>query len=150
MAGDRGRLASGSHGGGRRGPVTAKPLQDKGIIPLIPDRGRLGALVRALVSHFEQAQSTAVLTTAGPCRSAAPWRCSTVTSCRCHRAACEVLRLLADAGGDVVTREQVLAVLPGESEDPHTAEVAVARLRDVCGRALVQTVVKRGYRLVTA
>jgi uroporphyrinogen-III synthase len=61
----------------------------------------------------------------------------------------EVLRLLAEAGGDVVTREQVLAVLPGDSADPHTAEVAVARLRDVCGRALIQTVVKRGYRLAT-
>jgi uroporphyrinogen-III synthase len=41
----------------------------------------------------------------------------------------------------------VLTVLPGESADPHTAEVAVARLRDACGRSLIQTVVKRGYRL---
>jgi uroporphyrinogen-III synthase len=60
----------------------------------------------------------------------------------------EVLRLLADAAGDVVTRGQVLSVLPGDSTDPHAAEVAIARLREVCGgRAMVQTVVKRGYRL---
>ena len=41
-------------------------------------------------------------------------------------------------------------LLPGDSTDPHAAEVAVARLRDVGGRALVQTVVKRGYRLSVA
>jgi uroporphyrinogen-III synthase len=39
-------------------------------------------------------------------------------------------------------------VLPGESEDPHTAEVAVARLREAVGcPGLVQTVIKRGYVL---
>jgi uroporphyrinogen-III synthase len=133
------------------GPVTARPLLDRGVTPLVPDRGRLGALVRALVSHFEQAQSTAVLTSAGALQVR-----STVALLDGHvlplsPSGLDVLRLLADAGGDVVTREQVLAVLPGESADPHTAEVAVARLRDVCGRALIQTVVKRGYRLaVTA
>jgi uroporphyrinogen-III synthase len=58
-----------------------------------------------------------------------------------------VLRLLADAAGEVVSRTDVLAVLPGDSTDPHAAEVAVGRLRDVAGRGLVQTVVKRGYRL---
>lgn len=143
------RLASGALVAAAVGPVTAKPLQDRGITPLIPDRGRLGALVRALVGHFEQAQSTAVLTSAGPLQVR-----STVALLDGHVLpispnGLEVLRLLADAGGDVVTREQVLAVLPGESADPHTAEVAVARLRDVCGRALIQTVVKRGYRLAT-
>jgi uroporphyrinogen-III synthase len=34
------------------GPVTAGPLQKAGIEPLIPERGRLGALVRSLVVHF--------------------------------------------------------------------------------------------------
>jgi uroporphyrinogen-III synthase len=130
------------------GPVTAKPLQDRGFAPLIPDRGRLGALVRALVSHYEQAQTTAVATAAGRLQVR-----RTVALLDGHvvplsPSALEVLRLLTDAGGDVVTREQVLAVLPGDSHDPHTAEVAVARLRDVCGgRALIQTIVKRGYRL---
>ena len=47
-----------------------------------------------------------------------------------------------------MTRAQVLDVLPGDSRDPHAAEVAVARLREAAGcRSLVQTVVKRGYRL---
>jgi uroporphyrinogen-III synthase len=60
----------------------------------------------------------------------------------------EVLRLLANAAGGVVARGEVLAALPGDSCDPHAAEVAVARLRESAGdRRLVQTVVKRGYRL---
>ena len=59
-----------------------------------------------------------------------------------------VLRALAAARGSVVSREQLLAVLPGDSADVHASEVAVARLRDSIGaRGLVQTVVKRGYRL---
>jgi uroporphyrinogen-III synthase len=46
-------------------------------------------------------------------------------------------------------------VLPGESTDPHTAEVALARLREALqagagDRRLVRTVIKRGYVLATS
>ncbi|WP_230209114.1 uroporphyrinogen-III synthase [Nostocoides sp. HKS02] len=142
------RLEAGNMVTAAVGPVTARPLQDRGIQPIIPDRGRLGALVRALVSHYEHAQTTAVSTAAGRLQVR-----RTVALLDGHVMpvspnGLEVLRLLTAAGGDVVTREQVLAVLPGDSNDPHTAEVAVARVREVCGgRALIQTVVKRGYRL---
>jgi uroporphyrinogen-III synthase len=66
-----------------------------------------------------------------------------------------VLRRLAATPGQVVTREEILQALPGESRDPHTAEVAVARLREALqagtgDRRLVRTVVKRGYVLATA
>ena len=46
------------------GPITAKPLQDRGIEPLVPERGRLGALVRTLVGHYGGLQ--ALQTIAGP------------------------------------------------------------------------------------
>jgi uroporphyrinogen-III synthase len=59
-----------------------------------------------------------------------------------------ILRELAREPGRVRSREHLLAVMPGESDDPHAAEVAVARLRDVVGRDVVRTVVKRGYALV--
>ena len=60
-----------------------------------------------------------------------------------------VLRELAREPGAVVTREQLLAVLPGESNDPHAAEVAVARLRTGLGHPnVVKTVYRRGYQLV--
>ena len=112
----------------------------------MPERGRLGSLVRALVGHYGGLQ--ALQTVAGPLQVHRGGRaCSTATCCP-HAHGLEVLRLLADAGGAVVPRDQVLAVLPGDSSDPHAAEVAIARLREASGgRALIQTVVKRGYRL---
>lgn len=132
------------------GPVTAKPLRDNAIDPLVPERGRLGALVRAVVSHYEQAQTSAITTVLGPLQVR-----RTVALLNGHvlplpPSGLGVLRLLADARGAVVSRSQVLAALPGESSDPHAAEVAIARLREVSGRSLVQTVVKRGYRLAIA
>lgn len=33
------------------GPVTAAPLRDRGAIPLVPERSRMGALVRAVIDH---------------------------------------------------------------------------------------------------
>ncbi len=59
-----------------------------------------------------------------------------------------VLRRLAANPGQVVSRDELLRVLPGDSGDPHAAEVAVARLREAVGcPGLVQTVIKRGYVL---
>ena len=130
------------------GPVTAKPLRDRGVEPIMPERGRLGALVRTLVAHYDEAATAAVSTVAGPLQVR-----RTVALLNGHvlplsPTSLELLRLLAGAAGDVVTRGQVLAALPGDSRDPHAAEVAIARLRDaVPDRRLVQTVVKRGYRL---
>ncbi len=58
-----------------------------------------------------------------------------------------VLRLLADAGGAVVSKATLQEVLP-EAGDDHALEVAVGRLRQALDhRGLVATVVKRGYRL---
>lgn len=34
------------------GPVTAAPLRAKGVEPLVPDRSRMGALIRAVLVHF--------------------------------------------------------------------------------------------------
>lgn len=128
------------------GPVTARPLQDEGIDPLLPDRGRLGSLVRAVVTHYGGLE--ALDTVAGPLRV---HRAAAVLDGHVlplSRTGLEVLRVLAAARGSVVPRERVLAALPGDSADPHAAEVAIARLREATGsRALVKTVVKRGYRL---
>jgi uroporphyrinogen-III synthase len=59
-----------------------------------------------------------------------------------------VLRELARRPGRVIGRAALLADLPGGGEDEHAVEMAVARLRTALGDPrLVQTVVKRGYRL---
>jgi uroporphyrinogen-III synthase len=59
-----------------------------------------------------------------------------------------VLKRLAKNPGEVVSREELLRVLPGDSCDPHAAEVAVGRVRDAVGASgVIRTVVKRGYAL---
>lgn len=151
-----GRFADGSLVAAAVGPVTAAPLEARGVVPIVPERSRLGALVRALVGHYEEDRTTQVMTVAGclQVRSRAALLDGHVLPL--SPTSLEVLRILAARAGEVVTRTELLQVLPGLSEDPHTAEVAVARLRDAVAqhspeaRTLVQTVVKRGYRLATA
>ncbi|GAB3581759.1 uroporphyrinogen-III synthase [Calidifontibacter terrae] len=132
------------------GDITAAPLRAVGVEPLVPDRFRLGALVRVLVVELAGRRSLAVATTAGELRVLRNAALLDGHPLALPPAGLIVLRLLAEAGGAVVTRDQILAALPGAG-DAHAAEVAVARLRDaVPCRDLVTTVVKRGYRLAVA
>lgn len=130
------------------GPVTAGPLQDRGIEPLVPDRGRLGALVRTVVAHFDSLEGQAIPTAAGPLQMRRSGAVLAGEVIPLTPSTLAVLRLLAQARGDVVPRSAVLEALPGTSQDEHAAEMAVARLREATGsRDLIRTVVKRGYRL---
>lgn len=146
----RRRCADGSLLAAAVGPITAIPLRDAGIEPLVPDRGRLGALVRAIVRRHEDLHTDSVATPAGALRVQRTAALLDGQVLPLRPSGLEVLRLLAERPGEVVTRDQVLAVLPGSSNDPHAAEVAVARVREVVGRELIATVVKRGYRLAVA
>jgi uroporphyrinogen-III synthase len=134
---------------GAVGHVTADPLRSAGFDPLLPERARLGALVRSLVMHLGDA-SDSVLTAAGALRVRATAATLDHQVLPVSPSGLAILRLLACEPGVVRSREELLAVLPGASDDPHSAEVAVARLREAVGRPLVQTVVKRGYRLAVA
>ncbi|GAB94587.1 uroporphyrinogen-III synthase [Kineosphaera limosa] len=130
------------------GPVTAGPLQAVGIEPIVPDRYRLGALVRELVKALAPRAAARVHTPAGTLMVRTRAAHLEGRPLPLTPAGLAVLRLLAQAQGAVVTRAAILAELPGDSTNPHTAEMAVARLREAPGlRPLVQTVVKRGYRL---
>jgi uroporphyrinogen-III synthase len=65
--------------------------------------------------------------------------------------AMSLLRALANQPGHVVTREKLLALLPGEKVSGHAVDVAIGRLRTALGDpAIIATVVKRGYRLTVA
>ncbi|WP_123308049.1 uroporphyrinogen-III synthase [Cellulomonas sp. PhB143] len=146
-----GRVRSGGMVAAAVGPITAKPLEHRGIASLQPERGRLGALVRALVGHYEHAETLALSTVAGRLLIRSRVAVLDGRVLPLSPSGLEVLRVLAAARGDVVPRDAVLDVLPGASSDPHTAEVAVARLREAAGdRSLVKTVVKRGYRIALA
>ncbi|BDZ41483.1 hypothetical protein GCM10025865_07820 [Paraoerskovia sediminicola] len=60
-----GRFRSGAMVAAAVGPITAKPLEHRGVTTLQPERGRLGALVRTLVAHYEHADTVALSTVAG-------------------------------------------------------------------------------------
>jgi uroporphyrinogen-III synthase len=132
------------------GPVTAGPLLDHDIQATWPERYRVGALVRHVTEIL--AERARVLTVAD-CRLEV--RGSAVVVDGCLRPVppgpMAVLRALARRPGWVVPRADLLAELPGGGADEHAVEAAVARLRSSLGAAkLVQTVVKRGYRLALA
>lgn len=130
------------------GPMTAAPLIERGIEPLVPDRYRLGALARTLIRELAERRGMRLNTTEGELRLL---RSAAVLDDRVlalSPSSLAVLRSLAMAGGAVVSRERLLDVLPGDSADLHASEVAIARLRESVGaKSLVETVVKRGYRL---
>ncbi|WP_232660400.1 uroporphyrinogen-III synthase [Pseudonocardia sp. TRM90224] len=129
------------------GPVTAAPLVAVDVPTLAPQRSRLGAMVRRLESEMPararqlpvagrwlELRGQAVLVD-GVLRSVPP-------------AGMALLRALARRPGRVVARTELLRALPGSSNDEHAVETAMARLRSALGEPrLVQTVVKRGYRL---
>lgn len=130
------------------GPVTSRPLIRKGIPTSSPERMRLGALARHIAEelpilgsctvkaagHAVDIRGTSVLVD-GSVKSLSP-------------SGMAILRALAKRPGDVVTRSDLLRVLPGNGNDTHAVDTAVLRLRTALGdKNIVATVVKRGYRL---
>ncbi|WP_371634323.1 uroporphyrinogen-III synthase [Streptomyces sp. NBC_01259] len=129
------------------GPVTALPLQAHGLDTVQPERFRLGPLVQALcrelpsrartlpiAGHRVEIRGHAVLVD-DELRQVPP-------------AGMALLHTLARRPGWVVARAELLRALPGSGTDEHAVETAMARLRTALGvPRIVQTVVKRGYRL---
>lgn len=129
------------------GPVTAVPLVEAGIEPLIPDRYRMGALVRAITATLSGRGVTTVRTPAGVLALTRASASLDGRDLNLSPGSLELLRVLASAAGAVVSRQALLDVLPGASMDEHRVEVAIARLRESLGCPIVTTVVRRGYRL---
>ena len=132
------------------GPVTAAPFTARGIPVVQPDRFRLGALVKTIVDELP-ARRTLTVCSAG---RAIEIRGQAVlldgTLIPIGAAGISLLRKLAEQPGRVVGRQDLLSALPGGSRDVHAVEVAIGRLRASLDDArIVETVVKRGYRLST-
>ncbi len=129
------------------GSVTAQPLLAHHVPALQPERSRLGPLVQ-LITHELPARARRLPVARreleirgqaalvdGELRPVPP-------------AGMALLRALARRPGWVVSRPDLLRALPGTSRDEHAVETAMGRLRTALGAPeLVQTVVKRGYRL---
>jgi uroporphyrinogen-III synthase len=129
------------------GPICAAPLQRLGVPTVQPSRGRLGALVRTVIDELS-VRRAATLQVAGH-----------TLAVRGHAVVLDgelvqpapapmaVLRELARRPGRVLSRTDLLRTLP-RGADGHAVEMAIARLRSALGDPnIVQTVVKRGYRL---
>jgi uroporphyrinogen-III synthase len=133
------------------GPVTADPLVNAGMRTVYPDRSRMGALVRLVILTLgDEAHSVRTPSGVLHVRASAATLDHAVLPLSPNGLA--ILRCLARRPGEVVSRDRLLEVLPGASADPHTAEVAVARLRESLSShgSLVRTVIKRGYVLETS
>jgi uroporphyrinogen-III synthase len=129
------------------GTVTAQPLVDAGIEPLIPDRFRMGAMIRLIVEHLSGRGTHRFETALGPC--SVRGNAVELDGARTELTASQLalFRVLADAQGAVLPRAE-LAGLLCDGQGDHALDMAVSRLRQALPDAkLVATVIKRGYRL---
>ncbi|MCX5056717.1 MULTISPECIES: uroporphyrinogen-III synthase [unclassified Streptomyces] len=129
------------------GPVTALPLQAHGVDTVQPERFRLGPLVQLLCQELPSRART--LPVAGHRVEIRGHAVLVDDDLRpVPPAGMSLLRALARRPGWVVARAELLRALPGAGRDEHAVETAMARLRTALGAPkLIQTVVKRGYRL---
>jgi uroporphyrinogen-III synthase len=128
------------------GPVTASPLVEQGLRPIMPDRFRMGALIRLVCDHLEQHR--VVRLRSGEVNLELRGRCVDVDgrSVLLGPHALALFRTLV-ASEAVVSRQQLIGCL-SDGRDDHALEVALSRLRRSLGvPGLITTVVKRGYRL---
>lgn len=130
------------------GDVTAAPLRADGIEPIVPERFRLGALIKLVCDHLAEEGVRRVSTPSGVLE---------IRGTRVGLAGTEavdlspgplaVLCALVRTPGAVVDRAELMEVLPGGPSE-RGLEMTVSRLRAALpDPALVVTVVKRGYRL---
>ncbi|RKT04960.1 uroporphyrinogen-III synthase [Streptomyces sp. 3211.6] len=129
------------------GPVTALPLQGEGVATVQPERFRLGPLVQLLCQELPG--RARVLPVAGHRLEIRGHAAVVDGGLRpVPPAGMALLTALARRPGWVVSRADLLGTLPGAGRDEHAVETAMARLRAALGVPnLIQTVVKRGYRL---
>jgi uroporphyrinogen-III synthase len=130
------------------GPVTAAPLRAAGLTVVTSDRGRLGALVRTVVTHFAAGGHASACTPHGRLELRSGGAVLDDVFLPLSRTSAAVLELLYAADGAVVSRRALQRALPRSTANTHAVDMAVARLRDaLMTPGVVRTVVKRGYRL---
>lgn len=136
------------------GSISAGPLVEAGIPVVQPDRARLGALARTVALELP---ARATRLRVGGCRLELRGQAVVVDGVLrgVPPAPMAVLRALTASPGKVLSRPVLIGVLRRHSGrdgsvDAHAVETAIGRLRSALGdSSLVQTVVKRGYRLAT-
>ncbi|NQX28079.1 uroporphyrinogen-III synthase [Microbacteriaceae bacterium VKM Ac-2854] len=132
------------------GPVTAAPLVDAGILPIVPDRFRMGALIRLLCEHLEETCIPRLDTIYGPLELRGRLAVVAGERVALSPVALSLFRTLVAAEGSTVSRD-ALARSAAEPLDDHAVDVALSRLRQALPESrVIATVIKRGYRIATA
>lgn len=129
------------------GPVTAQPLLYAGISPLIPERFRMGALIRLVTEHLALNHVRRLETSSGSVELRGRMLRVDGTAVELAPAPLLLLRALLGAGGAVLSRESLSQLLELRGS-VHALDMTVSRLRSALPDGkLVETVVKRGYRI---
>lgn len=135
------------------GPLGSAPFVERGLTPLTPPRPLLAELVDVVLSELPNRSLRSVVDGHRiEIRSEAVVVGGNLVPVPAGPLA--VLRALARARGQVLSAAEIRAQVPGWSQvDDHAIEMAVSRLRrsldgtGLEGLQVIQTVVKRGYRL---
>jgi uroporphyrinogen-III synthase len=128
------------------GPVTAAPLTARDVPVLMPERFRLGALIRLIADELPR-RSVKLAVDGGTLELRGHAVLVDDVPHTLAPAAMAILSALAARPGAVVSKDHLIAALP-RGNDGHAVDVAVARLRTALGSGrLIETVIKRGYRL---
>lgn len=129
------------------GPVTAQPLVEAGVSPLIPDRYRMGALIRLVGEYLGQHRVLQYPSRYGPIELRGKNLRIGGNPVELAPAPFGLFRALAEANGAVLSREQLAGILAGDAGE-HALDMTISRLRKSLPHSgLVATVIKRGYRL---
>ncbi|GAA4423146.1 uroporphyrinogen-III synthase [Georgenia halophila] len=129
------------------GPVTAGPLLAAGVEPIIPERYRMGALIRLVCEHLAEHHVTEVDTGLGPVQLRGRSVVLDGAQGTLAPAPLAIFRALVAAHGGILSRAELIKHLP-EGGNEHALDMAMTRLRQsLPDPRLVATVVKRGYRL---
>ncbi|WP_400159493.1 uroporphyrinogen-III synthase [Arthrobacter sp. BPSS-3] len=129
------------------GPITAQPLVDAGVQPLVPERFRMGALIRLVCEHLALNHVRRLDTAGGAVELRGRSLRIDGEPVELAPAPLLLMRALLGAGGAVLSRESLSELLELRGS-VHALDMTVSRLRSALPDAsLVETVVKRGYRL---
>ncbi|WP_104108840.1 uroporphyrinogen-III synthase [Arthrobacter sp. N199823] len=129
------------------GPVTAAPLLQAGIVPLMPERFRMGALIRLVCEYLEKTGVLRVESAGSVLEVRGQSLLVNGLPVPVAPAPLQLLKLLMGADGGVLSPSE-LAAGTGSLEGDHALHMTISRLRAALPDAsIVETVVKRGYRL---
>ena len=130
------------------GMICASPLMGRGVDVILPERARLGSLVRAVTEEVPGRLSRHLNVAGHDIELRGEAIIANGDVIFMPPAPMAILRELATRPGVVFSRNQLAARLPGKESGGHAVEMAVTRLRLLLPiPELVETVVKRGYRL---